>query len=54
MLGALLTAVLAFTLAAVWVHLRRVTVLAQAVPSTPDDADLPETMELTVTARSTR
>ena len=54
MLAALLTAVLASTLAAVWVHLRRVAVLAQDDPAVPADDDMPRPLELTVTARTSR
>lgn len=54
MLASLLIAVLAFTLAAVWVHLRRVAVLAQNDPAVPADDDMPRPLELTVTARTSR
>ena len=54
MLAALLTAVLAFTLAAAWVHVRRVAVLAQDDPGVPADDDMPRPLELTVTARRSR
>ena len=56
MLAALLTGVLAFTLAAIWVHLRRVGVLAAETRAADVEAQVDDRaeVELTVTARSSR
>ena len=54
MLAALLAGVLAFTLAAAWVHARRVSALATARAAAPMELDDTPLMELTVNAGRTR